>query len=160
MGLWLGHLGRDITVWGCYRGPCVTNIPASWQTEGCRGDPGAVCPVGLGNLQKHKVPDRIKGRFEKENIPKSLCSAWVALVGMILSSGLRFIPTDSRVWPVESLSTRIGTSLIWPRVRLRGNDVRNITEDIKYVMVMVLRLTISLKQYCMFHTWQEVRIHP
>ena len=57
------------------QGPCVTNIPASWQTEGCRGDPGAVCPVGLGNLQKHKVTNSIKGRFEKENIPKSLCSA-------------------------------------------------------------------------------------
>jgi len=68
--------------------------------------------------------------------PKSLCSAWGALVGMILSSGVRFtppesrltppesrlVPPESRFTPPESPSTRIGTSLTWPRVRLSGGE--------------------------------------
>jgi len=50
-------------------------------------------------------------------------------VGMILSSGVRLTPPESRLVPLESRftppespSTRIGTSLTWPRVRLSGGD--------------------------------------
>jgi len=41
---------------------------------------------------------------------------------MILSSGVRFTPPESRFTPLESPSMRIGTSLTWPRVRLSGGE--------------------------------------
>jgi len=41
---------------------------------------------------------------------------------MIRSSGVRVTTVESRFTPVESPSTRIGTSLTWPRVRLSGGE--------------------------------------